>query len=260
MRDPVAQILSLVSTCGLLLAALTVLPGCASPGPQSRAKDGPLHHYQLARMHFEQGRVPKALEELERSIELDDSLPQTHHYKGYIFWNLAEWDIAAVAFEKAISLQPYYTDSRMFLATCLENKGDIDGALAQLNEASRDRTYGAREKVYLNRAMILGRQGRLGDALSDLRSAVELKPRYYRAHFEMARVLDRLERLEEALTAFEAAEPGYEEDAQFHYERGKVLFRGGLLSEAERMLRKAMELAPGSESAAKARELLGVIG
>ncbi len=260
MRDPLGRNLSLVTTCGLWLALGALLAGCASPGPRSRQKDGPLQHYQLARMHFEQGRVPEALEEIERSISLDDSLPQTHHYKGYIFWNLEQWEDAAEAFEDAIALQPYYTDARMFLATCLENLGRIDEALTQLSEAIRDRTYGAREKVFLNRAMILMRQGRLGEALDDLRRAVELKTRYYRAHFEMARVLDQLDRLEEAFTAFEAAEPGYEKDAVFHYERGKALFRGGLLTEAERMLRRAMELAPGSESAAKARELLGVIG
>ncbi len=147
----------------------------------------------------------------------------------------------------------------MFLATCLEKLGRADEALAQLDRAERDRTFGAREKVFVTRAMIHKRQGRLTDALSDLRSAVELRPRYYRAHYEMALVLDAMDRLEESIAAFDAAEPGYGENARFHFEKGRALFRHGLLPAAALQLRRAMDLAPGSESAAKARELLEVI-
>lgn len=243
-----------------LVLLVLVAAGCAAPrGGRSAKSDGPLHHYQLARMHFEQGRVPESLEEIETSLRLDGSLPQVHHYRGYIYWNLEQWHDAAASFERALELQPYYTDARMFLATCLENLGRVDDALAQLDRAERDRTFGAREKVYVTRAMIYKRQGRLGDALADLRQAVELRPRYYRAHYEMALVLDGMDRLDEAIAAFDAAEPGYAENARFHLDKGRALFRHGLLPAAALQLRRAMEIAPGSESAAQARELLEVI-
>ena len=58
----------------------------------------------------------------------------------------------------------------------------------------------------------------------------------------------------------EAARAGYEKSAEFHYRHGAALFRLGRTREAVVSLEKAMELAPGTETASQARELLKVIG
>ncbi|UCF67506.1 MAG: tetratricopeptide repeat protein [Acidobacteriota bacterium] len=246
-------------SCLALAAALFAL-ACASGPASSQRKDGPLQHYQLARMYFEQGKVPEALAEVDRSLRLDDTLPQTHFYQGYIFWSLQRWSAAEAAFREALQLHPYYTDARMYLATCLDQQNRIDEALSELSRALDDQTYPFPEKIRVNRAVLLRRQGRLSDALTELRRAVEIKPRYYRAHYEMARLLVDMGQGEEALDAFVAAQPGYEADAEFHYRYGAALFRQNRRLEAGRELRRAMDLAPGSETAAKARDLLGVMG
>lgn len=246
-----------------VVAAIAVaagLAGCAAgPAPRPRER-GPLAHYQMARMYFGQGKIPEALEEIDRSLELDDSLPQVHFYKGFIFWSLERWEEAARSFERAVAIHPYYTDARMYLATCYENLGRPDDALAELDEALHDRTYPYPEKIHLNKGLILFRQGRSGEALRELRRAVEIRPKYHRAHYEMAKVLESMGRGEEALEAFAAAAPGYEEDPGFHYRYGAALFRAERREEAAKELRRAIELAPGSETAAKARDLLEVIG
>lgn len=242
--------------CGFLLLGA----GCASSSrPSAVRKEGPLTHYQLARAHFEQGKTPEALAEIERALKLDDSLPQIHFYKGYIFWNLEKWPEAIAAFQTALQRNPYYTDARLYLAVCLHSAGRTAEALEQLDLAAADKTYPTPEKVHLNRALILRGQGQKEAALGALRRAVGQNPRFYQGHFEMAQLLEDLRRLGEALAAYEVAAPGYQDDAEFHFLFGRALFQAAREGEARRELRRAVELAPGSEIADQAGKLLGVI-
>ncbi len=222
--------------------------------------EGPLRHFQLARMYYEQGKVQESLQELDQSFKLDNKLPQVHAYLGYVRLEQEQWAEAAKAYHEAIKLNPYYTDARQHLAVCLQELGDIPGALEQLEQASRDKTYPFPEQIHFNRAMVYRHANQIEEALKELRRAVGLKPRYYRAHFEMAGLLTELRRNDEALLAFVAAEPGYTKDPEFHFRYGSALARSGDKSLAQRELRKAMELAPGSEIAAQAGELLGTLG
>lgn len=244
----------LLQAAALLAAA--VLIGCASDGDAARTRKGPLQHYQLARMYFEQQRVPEALGEINRSLEMDKSLPQVWFYRGYIFWSLEEWSKAEQDFRAALERNPFYTDARMYLATCLDRRGAPEEALAELDRALQDRAFPTPEQIHLNKAVILRRLGRRQDALQELQTAVTLRSRFYHGHYEMALVLVDLGRLEEADLAFGAAEPGYTRDADFHLQRGEVLFRLRRNQDAARELRRTVELSPGSDAAAKAGQLL----
>lgn len=245
----------------LLIVGGLLATGCASSGTiQKPKKKGPLHYYRMGKLFYEQGKVEQALAELDRSLALDDSLPQTYLLKGQILWSVDRCEEAIPEFEKALAINVYFTDARMYLAECLERVGKPDEALEVLAVASQDRRFPFPEKVLFNIAMIHLRAGRLDEALSNLRRSVELRPRYYLAHFEMAKILEQLGRLDEALQAFEAAEPGFPKDPGFLYRYGFALYRSGRQEHARRILKRVIDLAPGSESAAKAAQLLGAMG
>jgi Tfp pilus assembly protein PilF len=207
-------------------------------------------------MYFEQGRVKEAFDEINRSLHADQSLPQVWFFRGYMYWNLEDWTRAEQDFRAALQRNPFYTDARLYLATCLDRRGLPEQALAELDRAAEDRNFTTPERIYLNKAVILRRQGRLDEALAQLRISVTMRPRFYRGHYEMAQVLVQLGRLEESELAFAAAAPGYSKDAEFHYSWGEALFRMRRREDAARELRRALTLGPGSEAAAKASELL----
>jgi Tfp pilus assembly protein PilF len=242
-----------------LLALAGLAAGCASSNTPSPAEAGPLQHYQMARMYFEQGRTDDALKEIDLSLRRDDTLPQVHFYKGFIYYSLGDMAKAVPSFEAAIQRDPYYTDARMYLAATYEEQGRPQDALAELDRALANKTYPAPEKILVNKALILAKQGQYEPALAALRQAIDLKPRYYRAHFETAQILETTGRGKEALVAYENAAPGYAEDAGFHFAYGSALFRARREAEAKAQLKRAIELAPGSTVAAKATELLEVI-
>jgi tetratricopeptide (TPR) repeat protein len=249
---------ALAALCGLGLAlAAGCGGGSPSPGPR---EDGPLHAYQLARVFFEQGRVDQALEQIEISLRRDDSIPQTHFFKGYVYWSLERWEEAAAAFRRALEIHGHYTNARNFLADCLAKMGHHQEALDQLQIALRDQAFPNREKIHLNRSMVYRELGRLEDSLDALRAAVAEQPRYYPAHYEMARLLEEMRRPEQALRAYEAAAPGFRDDPEFQLDFGSALLRAGDADQARVKLRRVLDLAPGSHAAERARELLEVIG
>lgn len=242
-----------------LLALGALAAGCASSSDPRPGEAGPLQHYQMARMYFEQGRTDDALEEIDQSLRRDDSLPQVHFYKGFIYYSLGDMAKATPCFEAAIQRDPYYTDARMYLAAAYEELGRPQDALAELDRALANRTYPTPEKILVNKALVLARQGQYEPALAALRQAIDLKPRYYRAHFETAQILETTGRNAQALAAYEAAQPGYAADAGFHLAYGSSLFRARREAEARLELKRAIELAPGSTVAARATELLEMI-
>ena len=249
------------AVAGLCVAALVwgVSCGGGSPKPGPR-EDGPLHAYQLSRVFFEQGRIDQALEQIEISLRRDDSIPQTHFFKGYIYWSMDRWEQAEAAFRSALEIHGHYTNARNFLADCLAKMGRHQEALEQLEVALRDQAFPNREKLHLNRSMVYQELGRLEDALDALRAAVAEEPRYYPAHYEMARLLEELRRPDQALQAYESAAPGFREDPEFQLDYGSALFRAGDTDQARVRLRRVLDLAPGSHAAERARELLEVIG
>ena len=126
-------------------------------------------------------------------------------------------------------------------------------------EAGQMVTLAFPEQVYLNRGLLYASQGRTEEAIEDLRRAVELNPKFYRGHFELASALDRLGNVQEAAREYEVATPGYRNVGELHYRLGFAYFRLGQHLEARESLNRAIAVAPGSPSAAQADELLRLI-
>ncbi|HXV74919.1 MAG TPA: tetratricopeptide repeat protein, partial [Candidatus Polarisedimenticolaceae bacterium] len=160
------------------------------------------------------------------------------------------------AFETALEHDPFLTDARNFLGAVYTEMGRIDDAEYQFREALEDPAYPTPEKVYLNLALAYVAQGRDEEAISELRTAVELNPKFYKAHYELASLLDRVGRIDEAAREYEVARPDYRNVGEFHYRLGFVYFRLGDRARARESLERAIEVAPGSNSAAQADDIL----
>jgi len=97
------------------------------------------------------------------------------------------------------------------------------------------------------------------EAIENLRQAVGINPKYYTAHFELASILDRIGELAEAVREYEVAEPDFRNNGEYWYRRGFTYYRLGREADAREALQHVQSIAPGSESAARANELLGVL-
>lgn len=104
--------------------------------------------------------------------------------------------------------------------------------------------------VQTRRATLLARQGRVAEARDAIRRAPERDAQDARAKFAAeAGVLRDIKRYAEAYTVLEAATRQFPEDSDLLYERAMLAERLQRMDDAERLLRRVMELKPDSPHA-----------
>ena len=113
--------------------------------------------------------------------------------------------------------------------------------------------------IYLNLGMLYRTQGLDEKGIEQLRRAVQIDPRYFKAHFELALALESVGQFDEALDELVVAEPAYRMDGTYWYRRGFLEFRLQRENKALDSLRRCLDVSPGSPAAAQARELMGII-
>jgi len=245
-----------LTTTALLLACLCLAPACGG-GKQSKiAPPSVQQQLRAAQSYLKAGRISDALETVATAIETEPDNPSLYHYRGLIYFRAGRYEEAEVAFRKALEIDTYYTDSHNYLGVVYTEMGRPLDAELEYKVALKDPTYPSPEKVHLNLALLYSDQGREEDALRNFRKSVELNPKYWHGHFELASFLEGQGKLDEAAREYEVARPDYAGSGDFHYRLGLTYFRLGNLVKAEEHLRRVVEFLPGSEMAVNSTELL----
>lgn len=248
--------------CGCVVVMLTLL--ALSCGGSSKPKQDPqtelANKVRMAQGYFRAGRTTLALEAIQEAIDLDPSNPGLHNFSGQIHFVAGRYPEAEAAYEEALRLDPYLTDAHNNLGALYAETGRPSLAEQEYLSALKDASYPTPQKVYMNLGSLYASQGRDDEALGMLRRAVEIDSSYYRAHFELAGVLDRQGKIEEAAREYEVALPEYRDSGEYHYRLGFVYFRLKNFPKATLELERVLDIAPGTESAVRADELLKLIG
>jgi Tfp pilus assembly protein PilF len=203
--------------------------------------------------------VNEALVALDEAIARDPDDAVLHHTYGTYCLLSGRLPQAVKSFERALALDPHFTDVHNTLGTAYLEQKDFQRAESEFRTALADPAYPTPEKVYLNLGLLYLEQGRDKEAIDALRMAVAIDPKYYKAHFHLAATLDRVGELAEAAQEYEVAEPAFRSDGVYWYRRGFAYYRLGQKQKALESLTRVRVVSPGSESAARAEELLGVL-
>jgi tetratricopeptide (TPR) repeat protein len=259
--------------------ALRHLCRAAQVGPPTRA-----YHLRRARYLARLGDEAGAAREARRAEALPPQGAEDHVLQGdeqYRAGNLAQ---ARRHFEDALDQQPGHfwagyvlavchlrlgqaREAKPGLAACLSQRPDfaygyllrglahlqldeLDAAAADfqktldLNPGSYTR-YGA----YVNRGALRVRQGRLDEAIADLRTATDLLPDQCEAHVNLARAYDEQHRVDEAARVLDRALPLVRRPAALHRARARLAVGRQDLTAALGDLDRAITLeAPGLAS------------
>jgi Tfp pilus assembly protein PilF len=252
---------SLVSL--VVATALVILDtGCGAGGHRDPKKDPQVeaaNKVRQAQSYVAAGRHGEALALLGEAEALQPGNAGIPNYQGQILFLAGRHREAEAALRKALQLDPYLADAHNNLGALYDRTGRKDEAEAEFRTALAQPGYPTPEKVHLNLGLLYGSQGRSQEALTELRHAVEIAPKYYQAHFELASLLDSMGKLEEAARLYEVAAPEYRARGDYHYRVGFVYFRLGDRVKSAEHLRRAIDVSPGSESAAKSDELLKML-
>lgn len=182
-------------------------------------------------------------------------------------------DTAAVtAYRQLLKIDPRHVRARNNLALLLERRGNVQGALEELEQAiaaepdnvslllnraavlsahlrfeqaeadlRRALRFGESAEILTSLGMVVSKGGRAKEALDPLRRAVDLDPSNAAAHYYLAEVLNRLDQLPAALVAYEQAANLQPSNWRAFKGVGNVLDRMGRPTEAAVAHRKARE-------------------
>ena len=259
MRFSVADSKRFVTVAVLVLIAAA---SCGPRKPQQSNEPKVLTTAEKVRMadsFRNAGRMNDALEILDEVVVENQDNAQLHTVYGEYLFLAGRYPAAEVELNRALELDPYLTDARNWLGATLAEQDRYDEARGHYEQALEDPAYPSPQLIYLNLGMLYRAQGLDEQSIEQFRLAVQIDPRFFKAHFELALALEALGQFDEALDEVIVAEPAYRTDGTYWYRRGFLEFRLQRAAQALDSLRRCLDVSPGSPAAAQARELMGVI-
>ena len=149
------------------------------------------------------GKTSEAIEEYNKSLELNPDSSRTHNNLGSALAEEGRFDEAMIQLRKATELNPDGGVEHINLGHLLDVTGHRQEAIEELKkgiELTPKNSDG--HNMY---GVILALEGKLDEAIGQLQQAVELAPRSSDCRFNFGRKLSASGRFPEALLQFEAA-------------------------------------------------------
>jgi type IV pilus biogenesis/stability protein PilW len=250
------------STFLVLGVLIGVASGCGAAKATPKPKDPAsitANNIRLAESYFRAGKINEALSVLDKAVSEQPNNAGLRNYYGQLSFLAGRNSEAEAAFTKALELDPHLTDARNNLGALYDATGRKNEAEQQFLKVLSDSAYGSPEKAHLNLGILYSSSGRQPEAIEHLRKAVEINPKFYRGHYELASVLDKAGHLEEAAREYEVAAPEYRENGEYQYRIGLAYMKLDQAEKAREHFSLCQELSPGSESASKAFDLMKML-
>jgi len=207
----------------------------------------PAYWTNLGEAHRRLSDYERAAQALTRAITLKPNLAQAHFNLGLVARKLGELETAFLAFERAADLKPNDVQIQHGLASALAERGAYARAVGHFQCALVLNPGSA--TLLADYASCLRNLGRLDAALVAASRAVELAPDSAPAHHERSAILVEQGRFDEAIHSSETARALKPEWAAGHTGLAAALAESGRLAEALAEYRKAIELDPGDHLA-----------
>jgi tetratricopeptide (TPR) repeat protein len=154
--------------------------------------------WMLAGMtHLRLGEPAKARDNLDKALRVNPALPGAYTLSGMAKSRAGDEDGAALAYRKALDLDPNDFEANLRLGAALRHKGDLAAAKRYLGAAVR-----------LDASSILARhqmaqlnitEGRDAEAAADLEAIIGHAPNLLQPHVQLAAIYYRLHRPEDGL-------------------------------------------------------------
>ncbi len=201
-------------------------------------------HHNLGGILYDRGRVDEAIAQFQRALEIQPNYSEAHSGLGGALLQKGEVDEAIAQFQKALEIQPDNTLAHRNLAIALLRKGQLDEAITHFKKAVELQPNSAIN--YYNFGYALVQKGQIDEAIALYQKALELQPDYPEAHYNLALALRQQGRMDEAVVQFQKAMELQLNNVEAENELGLGLFQMGRVDEAITQFKRAVELRPDS--------------
>ena len=172
-----------------LLAMSIGLTGCVSTStssiPVNQGK-AVADYMNLAKGYVQGGYTEKAIQPLERALEIEPRSADVHGLLGMVYQIQGESALAEKSFKTALSYNSQASDVRNNYGAFLFNQNRLSEAYRQFELASEDLSYPRRSRIFENMGIVALRQGNQGLASRHFDKALRLNSSLPRASLELA--------------------------------------------------------------------------
>lgn len=232
----------------LLCSAALLLSACgATPTHPSKPHDAAVANTQLGSAYLNQGELALAKEKLDKAVAQDPNNPEVHSVRALMFVRLGEHDKADAEFRAALRLAPHDPNVINNYAVYLCQNGRTDEGVKRFEEAARNALYRTPESAYTNAGVCLRAAKRDADARMHFLEALQLRPTYAEAVFQLADLDFQAKDLQAARTRIDAYLNGYSETPDLLLLGVRVARAQNDRMGAQRYARKLQLNFPGTE-------------
>jgi type IV pilus assembly protein PilF len=190
----------LLGPVGLLLCFIGVFSGCVSTDNTAKAdiKKAAKVRLELASNYFKINRFETALDELDRSIELDNSATDAFALRGLVYLTIGKIEQAQESYDRALKLAPESASVNNSYAWFLCQTNREEDSFAYFQKAINDPFYQTPELAFQNMGICLLKLKKTDQAQDSLRKALELNRSLPEALLGMSKVSKEREKWRES--------------------------------------------------------------
>jgi type IV pilus assembly protein PilF len=177
---------SLTPLCAAALLGL-LLSACSShPQTGQQKKDAAAYNVQLGIAYMNQGELERAKDKLDRALSQDPDSADVHSARATLFARLSKPEQADAEFRTALRLAPNDPRMQNNYAVYLCQSGRTDDGVKRFLEAAHNALYPTPEAAYTNAGVCLHAAKRDAEARENFARALQVKPSFAEAAFQLA--------------------------------------------------------------------------
>ena len=183
-----------------------------------------------------QGRTAEAIEHCQKALEINPDYSDANNNLGTVFLNQGRLDEAAEYFHRALEVYPSFAEAHNNLGILLTKQGRTAEAIEHYQKAIELNPN--RAEFYNNLGNLLATKGRTAEAIEQFQKALEVEPDNAKVHYNLANILIAQGRWDEAIEHYQQALKQMPDSVHAHYQLGLALQSRGRFAAADRAVSK----------------------
>lgn len=156
-----------------------------------RGPEQALHYFQKGYEAQMQGDLDAAIECYTKSIDIMPTA-EAHTFRGWAYSFQGDYARAIAECQQAIEVDPHFGNPYNDIGAYLIKLGHHEEAISWLQKAMTAKRYEPRHYPHFNLSRVLVKQGKIQEAIREIKAALELEPGYVLARRELHRLLAML--------------------------------------------------------------------